>query len=390
MRSTSIDVLRGIAILGILFMNIPFHANIYLGYVPFDPMLMSDKLMTLFYSIFADGRFRTLFCILFGAGIAIQYDSCKRRGMDTTIFLKSRLNWLLLFGFFHGVLIFGGDILMLYSVVGFVLIKGLSHDPDVLLQKARKFLVIGSALILLFAILLVAFADPTELIVRGSEQYLEDIETWQSNYGFQTLINAGFSIGLLIMSPLCIFWQTLGLMYLGVYLYRTDFFTQGFSSSTFTKIVISSIISTLLLIAPQLLIDNLSAEVIPLLSSISAIFVGLVYAHVIVKLCQTSGRFSQLLANTGKMAFSLYILQSVVMAILLRGIVPNFELTATHIDYFLIALSFTVIQILIANLYLFKYEQGPLEKHWRKLYSRSVDKKLRALGKTPDNNVSSQ
>jgi hypothetical protein len=34
---------------------------------------------------------------------------------------------------------------------------------------------------------------------------------------------------------------------------------------------------------------------------------------------------------------------------------------------------------LIANLYLFKYEQGPLEKSWRKLYSRSVDKKLRAL-----------
>jgi uncharacterized protein len=179
-------------------------------------------------------------------------------------------------------------------------------------------------------------------------------------------------------------------MYLGVYLYRTDFFTQGFSSSTFTKIVVSSIISTLLLIAPQLLIDNLSAEVTPLLSSISAIFVGLVYAHVIVKLCQTSGRFSQLLVNTGKMAFSLYILQSVVMAILLRGIVPNFGLTATYIDYFLIALSFTVIQILIANLYLFKYEQGPLEKLWRKLYSRSVDKKLRALEKTQDNHVSSQ
>jgi uncharacterized protein len=102
--------------------------------------------------------------------------------------------------------------------------------------------------------------------------------------------------------------------------------------------------------------------------------VGLVYAHVIVKLCQTSGRFSQLLVVTAKMAFSLYTLQSVVMAILLSGIVPNFGLTATHINYCLIALSFTVIQILIANLYLFKYEQGPLEKRGRKLYRRNVDK----------------
>ena len=72
MRSTSIDALRGIAILGILFMNIPFHGNMLLGYVPFQPMLESDKLMTLFYSIFADGRLRTLFYLLFGAGLAIQ------------------------------------------------------------------------------------------------------------------------------------------------------------------------------------------------------------------------------------------------------------------------------------------------------------------------------
>ena len=91
MRSTSIDALRGIAILGILFMNIPFHANMLLGYVPFESMLSSDKLITLLYSIFADGRFRTLFCLLFGAGLAIQYESCIRKGIDTTIFLKSIL-----------------------------------------------------------------------------------------------------------------------------------------------------------------------------------------------------------------------------------------------------------------------------------------------------------
>lgn len=119
MRSISIDALRGIAILGILFMNIPFHANMHLGYIPFDPMLESDRLIALFYSKFADGRFRTLLCILFGAGLAIQYESCKRKEIDTSIFLKFRLNWLLFFGFIHGVFIFGGDILMLYSLAGF-------------------------------------------------------------------------------------------------------------------------------------------------------------------------------------------------------------------------------------------------------------------------------
>ncbi|MBU3004050.1 DUF418 domain-containing protein [Paraglaciecola arctica] len=378
MRFASIDVLRGVAILGILFMNIPFHANIYLGYVPFEPMLLSDKLMNLFYSIFADGRFRSVFCILFGAGIAIQYESCKRKGIDSSIFLKSRLNWLLFFGVLHGVFIFGGDILMLYSVVGVVLVGGLSEDPDSLLKKARKLLTIGSALILIIAIVLMVFSDPSEKILRGSEQYIEDIALWQGNYGFQTLVNAGVSIGLLLLSPLTLFWQTLGLMYLGVYLYRTDFFSQGFSTATCIKILICSIVSTLLMIAPQLLIDDLSPEVLPLLSSVSAIFVGLLYAHIIVKVCQSHSRLVKVFANTGKVAFSLYILQSIVMGILLRWLIPDFALAASLVDYFLIALSYTLIQIVVANLYLRYYAQGPLETLWRTLYSRSVDKKLQA------------
>lgn len=378
MRSTSIDALRGIAVLGILFMNIPFHANMELGYVPFEPMLFGDELITLFYSIFADGRFRTLFCLLFGAGLAIQYESCKRKNIDTTIFLKSRLNWLLLLGFVHGVFIFGGDVLMLYSLSGFLLIKGLSLDTEVLFQKSRKFLVIGCSIMLLIAITMLVFADTSERVVRGSEEYLESIALWQGNYWYQTMIHAGFSIVFLILSPLFILWQALGLMYLGSYLYRTGFFTQGFSPSTFLKIFVLAVVSTVLCIAPQILIKDISPEVIPVFSSLSAIFVALVYAHIVVKLCQSKNTFMSILANTGKVAFSLYILQSMVMGVLLRWLIPEFNLTATHLDYFFIVVAYTVIQIIMANLYLRIYAQGPLEWFWRTLYNKSIEKKLKA------------
>ncbi|MFT5541006.1 MAG: hypothetical protein ACI97K_001544 [Glaciecola sp.] len=388
MRSTSIDALRGIAILGILFMNIPFHANMLLGYVPFEPMLSSDKLITLMYSIFADGRFRTLFCLLFGAGMAIQYESCIRKGIDTTIFLKSRLKWLLLFGFIHGVFIFGGDILMFYSVAGFLLIKGLPLETEVLLQKARKFLLIGCTLILLIAIGALAFADMSDKVVRGSDEYTESIALWQGNYWFQTMVNAGFSIGLVILSPLFILWQTLGLMYLGSYLYRIGFFTQGFSQSTFIKITALAFVTTLLCIAPQLSMENIATEIIPLFSSVSAVFVGLVYAHIVVKLCQSKSAVLDMLAATGKMAFSLYILQSIVMGLLLRWGIPEFSLSATHFDYMLIVVAYTLIQILMANLYLRKYEQGPLELLWRKLYSKSINKKLQAQVKAKESEAS--
>jgi uncharacterized protein len=378
MRLTSIDALRGVAILGILFMNMPFHANMILGYVPFEPMLARDKIITLFYSMFVDGRFRTLFCLLFGAGLAIQYGACKRKEIDTAIFLKSRLNWLLFFGFIHGVFIFGGDILMLYSLAGLLLIKGLSLDTKVLLKKSRKFLIIGCTIILLTAIMMLVFAQLSERVVRDSEEYIGYIELWQGNYWFQSMIHASFSIGMLILSPLFILWQALGLMYLGSYLYRVGFFTQGFSQLTFIKISILGVVSTVLCIAPQIFINDISPEVIPLFSSLSAVFVALLYAHIVVKICKSKGAIINALVSTGKVAFSLYILQSIVMGILLRWLIPEFSLTATQLDYLLLVLAYTGIQIVMANLYLRKYEQGPLELLWRTLYKRSIDKKLQA------------
>lgn len=375
MRSTSIDALRGIAILGILFMNIPFHANMLLGYVSFEPMLTSDKLITLLYSIFADGRFRTLFCLLFGAGLAIQYESCITKGIDTTVFLKSRLHWLMFFGLIHGVFIFGGDILMLYSLSGLLLIRGLTLDTEALLQKARKFLIIGCTIILLIAAATLIFADMSEQVLRGTQEYKESVALWQGNYWYQTMIHAGFSLGIVIASPLFILWQTLGLMYLGCYLYRVGFFTQGFSQPAFIKVASLALISTALCIAPQILMDNIASEIIPLISSLSAVFMALVYAHVVVKLCQTKSTAVNALAAIGKVAFSLYIMQSIFMGLLLRWIMPEFSITASHVDYLLIVLVYAVIQILMATLYLRKYEQGPLELLWRRLYNKGFKKK---------------
>ncbi|OFA31005.1 hypothetical protein BAE46_09515 [Glaciecola punicea] len=375
MRSTSIDALRGIAILGILFMNIPFHANMLLGYVSFEPMLTSDKLITLLYSIFADGRFRTLFCLLFGAGLAIQYESCITKGIDTTVFLKSRLHWLMFFGLIHGVFIFGGDILMLYSLSGLLLIRGLTLDTEALLQKARKFLIIGCTIILLIAAATLIFADMSEQVLRGTQEYKESVALWQGNYWYQTMIHAGFSLGIVIASPLFILWQTLGLMYLGCYLYRVGFFTQGFSQPAFIKVASLALISTALCIAPQILMDNIASEIIPLISSLSAVFMALVYAHVVVKLCQTKSTAVNALAAIGKVAFSLYIMQSIFMGLLLRWIMPEFSITASHVDYLLLVLVYAVIQILMATLYLRKYEQGPLELLWRMLYNKGFKKK---------------
>ena len=79
MRIQSIDILRGIAILGILFMNIYFHGSLITGYGELSPKPVMDTFIETINTIFFDGRFRTLFCLLFGAGLAIQYSACKKK-----------------------------------------------------------------------------------------------------------------------------------------------------------------------------------------------------------------------------------------------------------------------------------------------------------------------
>jgi uncharacterized protein len=374
MRYTSIDVLRGIAILGILFMNIPFHAHIILGYVPFDPPLTTDQVYSVFTSIFADGRFRTLFCLLFGIGLAIQYESCERKKIDKILFLKTRLHWLLLFGFFHAIFIFGGDILMLYSLSALIVIRKLDINNEAMLKKAKKFIIIGAILSVLIASLTIAFAELEATTVRSSEDFINSMQTWRLDYLQHTLLNAGFSIGMLIISPIFILWQVIGLMYLGVYLYRSGFFENGFEQSVFVKVLILAVVLTIICVSPQVFVDNVGIEVIPLLSSVSAVFVALVYAHIIVRLCKAPGPIMRALVAPGRMAFSLYILQSICMGIILRWLFPDFALSATMLDYFIICLVFTLVQIIVANLYLRKFDQGPLEILWRKAYQNSVDK----------------
>lgn len=379
MRIQSIDVLRGIAILGILLMNIYFHGIMSLGYVPFDITPQSDILVDTFNAIFADGRFRTLFCILFGAGLAIQVKSCEKKGFNYQDFLKSRLNWLMIFGIIHGVFIFGGDILFLYAVCALVIIKKLTLPTRDLFRKAKKWLIIGTVLNILFSGLAAFAAGLEPEMVRGSDTFLEEYNSWMGNYGYQVTIQGIFAAFLVISSPLWVFWQVAGLMLLGVYFYRTGFFKRGLTASQFKTFALAAAALTGLDIFMRLSYFGVGSEMSSLLASISAIFMSILYIHGVIYLLKNNHRWIEVFKAPGRMAFTLYIMQSVVLAVLLRWVFPEVHLTATMIDYFAMALGFILFQLVFANWYLSRFKQGPLEALWRKAYLASFVKKQAKL-----------
>ena len=380
MRIYSIDAVRGLAILGILFMNITFHQNGYGNYAFFEQPLLSYTIISLFNTLFLDGRFRSLFCLLFGAGLAIQYEVCEKRGRNFLDFSQARLKWLFVFGLVHGVFVFSGDILLYYSLCAFFILKHFTLSQDELKKKSIHYLIVGSA-IMLVAGLAMAFVYDVGAVIptRPSETFNEEAALWQSGYLTQLGIQASFMLSTVIIAPFTMLWQSMGLMMFGAYLYRAGFFSHGFSSLAFKKLVVVAIATSIITALPQFLFEQVTLDVVPMFTSISAIFCALVYAHVLINIKHTAAWWYQSLINCGKVAFTLYLTQSIALAVLFRIVMPvyfpEFIYNVTLLDLLLITLAFTVIQMVLANVITKHFSQGPFEALWRKMYLRSFYKK---------------
>ena len=380
MRIYSIDAVRGLAILGILFMNITFHQNGYGNYAFFEQPLLSDTIISLFNTLFLDGRFRSLFCLLFGAGLAIQYEVCEKHGRNFLDFSQARLKWLFVFGLVHGVFVFSGDILLYYSLCAFFILKHFTLPQDELKKKSIHYLIVGSAIMLVAGLAMAFVYDMGAAIpTRPSETFNEEAALWQSGYLTQLGIQASFMLSTVIIAPFTMLWQSMGLMMFGAYLYRAGFFNHGFSSLVFKKLVVVAIATSIVTALPQFLFEQVTLDVIPMFTSISAIFCALVYAHVLINIKHTAAWWYQSLINCGKVAFTLYLTQSIALAVLFRIVMPayfpEFIYNVTLLDLLLITLAFTVIQMVLANVITKHFSQGPFEALWRKMYLRSFYKK---------------
>src|SRR5678816_2869667 len=145
-RIIILDSLRGIAILGILLMNIP-------GFALPDPALYDPSVLNeagtnfktwYFIEWFMEGSQRALFSMLFGAGIIlfITRQEKKVEGLWPTDYFLRRQLWLLVFGLFNAfVLLWFWDILFQYAIIGIVMFAFRRLSP--------KTLIIGAVLSLL-------------------------------------------------------------------------------------------------------------------------------------------------------------------------------------------------------------------------------------------------
>ena len=152
-RIESIDILRGFAVMGILFVNIQFMAlpMQQVEDLKWRTMPMLDGAARLVVHVFFELKFITLFSFLFGAGLAIMMQRLESTGRPFVSVYVRRLLVLLVIGILHGVFLWYGDILAVYAVLGFAALLFRHCRPRTLLIWAATLFVIPVIGLLAFA-----------------------------------------------------------------------------------------------------------------------------------------------------------------------------------------------------------------------------------------------
>lgn len=123
-RYVILDVLRGLSLLGIALANFPeFSLYSFLSVEAADVMPTAgiDRIVRYLQYIFIDGKFYTIFSLLFGIGFSIVITNAARKGANGFRIFYRRMLGLMLIGFLHLMFLWSGDILMLYALLGMLL-----------------------------------------------------------------------------------------------------------------------------------------------------------------------------------------------------------------------------------------------------------------------------
>lgn len=384
-RIEILDILRGFALLGIIFMNMAFFS----GYVfmPFDDLQQIsnfelDEQLYSFLDIVVTGKFYTLFSILFAVGFYIQYEKKKEDAVNFLKTYRRRLFFLLLIGLLHSLIWFG-DVLLVYSIFGFILILFRNVKSKNLLRWSLFFLLfpllIDLALLPFMEALSSASAEKTA--AQAHVQYPDmTVEAVISTFKNGSIADLFFlNIHNLVWKflgyiPSGGYFKFLGIFLLGYYLASIEFFTK---KSTSIVRLISSLVVGLLATFSAKMIGG-SSYMIPstplntlykffLLAG--QIFLCIFYITAISKIAQTSiGRsvFSYLIP-VGRMALSNYLFQTVVMIIVFYNFGFNLIGKIGLLHTAGIAILVLVSQIILSHIWLRNFKFGPLEWIWRSL-----------------------
>lgn len=403
-RAHWIDLLRGVAILGILPANIPLFAMAVTaaGDPAFGTGSLAASLSLPVTRFVFDYKFITLFSLLFGAGLAIQRRNADAAGARFAPRALRRLSFLWLVGCAHAILFWFGDILAWYGFFGLLLCWFAAANP-------RRLFIAGTTLISIPAVVMVALIpiawtlrdhpalrDALEsIIAAGGEGYVPGaaLGDWPSFFAsmehwgpaFETDIarnGTWLQVAVLrwmnwliasIFGTVYFGWRVAGLFLLGMAWVRAGWLLAPAEHlPRFGRIAVAGLAIGIPLQAAALAFPHADAAVPhlivagELLQYLGSLALAAGYAGSIAWLSvRRPGAWTGPLEAVGRMAFTNYLLQTVLCTSLFASWGFGLFGRLDRAQLWLVVLSVWALQLVASPLWLSRFRYGPLEWVWR-------------------------
>jgi uncharacterized protein len=406
-RIQQLDVVRGIAVMGILAMNIvafamPFQA--YMNPEAYGLESNADLASWVFSFVFIDGKMRGLFSFLFGASTLLVIERAEVGGLSPARIHYARMLWLLVFGLIHFYFIWFGDILALYAQTGLILFFFRKLSVRALLRW-------GIGLVLLQTLIFGAIAAGAQYLAHTPNLPPDLAESWRSmQEGFVPLTGQALADELALYRgpypglvqerliehlgkpftgvPLFLA-ETLGYMLLGMAALKSGFFRGTWPMERYRKwatICLGIGIPVYAALAYLSVSQGFGTENIFLYSIAGTtafrpvMVVGI--AALIIVLTRNGGALVARIAAAGRAAFTNYLGTSIVMTTLFYGHGIGLFGDLSRIQLWIPVIGMWALMLLWSKPWLDRFRYGPFEWLWRSLSRMRLEPMRRRAGES--------
>lgn len=379
-RNVTLDFVRGVAILGILLLNISAFGlpkAAYLNPAWSGSASLSDAWTWALLDLLAQVKFLTLFALLFGAGLQLLLPRGKR-------WIQSRLTLLALLGFIHGLFFWDGDILLAYALVGLVSWRMVreAHHVKSLFNTGVVLYLTGIAVLVLLGMISGTAANRSWAPDAANLQYEQ---YWKLHGGMEAVSNRAdmLSDNLLALGAQY-GWQLAGMMLMGAALMRSGWLKGQFSLRHYRRTGALLVAAGMAVNLPAIFAQwylawdyRWCAFLLQAPRELSAPLQAIGYAALAwgywPQLCRF--RLVGAIACVGRMALTNYLLQTLICTTLFYhlGLFMRFD----RLQLLAFVPPIWAVNLLVSSLWLRRFRQGPVEWLWRKLTLRASGTSLK-------------
>ncbi|GKL58207.1 DUF418 domain-containing protein YeiB [Klebsiella pneumoniae] len=379
-RNVTLDFVRGVAILGILLLNISAFGlpkAAYLNPAWSGSASLSDAWTWALLDLLAQVKFLTLFALLFGAGLQLLLPRGKR-------WIQSRLTLLALLGFIHGLFFWDGDILLAYALVGLVSWRMVreAHHVKSLFNTGVVLYLTGIAVLVLLGMISGTAANRSWAPDAANLQYEQ---YWKLHGGMEAVSNRAdmLSDNLLALGAQY-GWQLAGMMLIGAALMRSGWLKGQFSLRHYRRTGALLVAAGMAVNLPAIFAQwylawdyRWCAFLLQAPRELSAPLQAIGYAALAwgywPQLCRF--RLVGAIACVGRMALTNYLLQTLICTTLFYhlGLFMRFD----RLQLLAFVPPIWAVNLLVSSLWLRRFRQGPVEWLWRQLTLRASGTSLK-------------